>query len=200
MFESLDLTLSDVSHLMIDERKQNEKGSITMLKYVKKTKLIVRDGIVVNKKGKIKNIDPVIVTLANELEDLVQRKRYENSVCCCECSKESKPEFGRIHEGQTFKVEADTPTLDEAVKRCIKIMCDIDREEGAKQMNKMLDHFRMLLQFAASEEVIVGFDCDVKLDTPVIGNIFDLTVDDVYDALAFVCDGIAYDDEDIIKE
>lgn len=201
MFESLNLTLSDISHLMIGGRESNKKGT-TMLKFVKKTKLAVRDGIVVNKKGKVKNIDPAVVALANELEELVQRKRHELNAkgCCCGCEQESEPEFELVREGKSFKVEVNTPALDDAVERSLAIIRDLDRVDGAKEMNKQLDHFRPLLKFADDDQVIVGFDHWGRLNTPVLGNIFDLTTDKVYDAIAFLCDGVVFDNEDDVEE
>jgi len=164
------------------------------MKLVKKSKLNVWNGLVM-KGDKIKNIDPKVVSLANQLEEMVQRKSHEiGTKRGCDCAKKSEP-FKRMHEGKNYKVEADTPALDAAVERSLAIMDDIDRQSRAKRMNDLLELFKPLLEFADSDKVLVGFDGGKKLDTPVTGSVLELTVEDIYDALAFCLDGITYDDK-----
>lgn len=166
------------------------------MKMYNKSDLKLVNGLLVNSDGDIVAPDAKVVKQANELETILQKAVYLSS------QPEPTPMpsldgFTRmsIDDGKVSKFSADTPLLDMEAKKSMWMMDELDDMKTAKQANEMLDHFKELISFVSDEHVIdLGVDVN-KFDTPTLGNILELGVDDVVSVVALAC-GLEKDDDD----
>lgn len=158
------------------------------MKMYQKSDLTLNHGLLVSKDGDIILPDPRIVHQANELEDMAQKAAYLMA------QPEATPMpsldgFKRvsIDDSESRKFEVSTPVMDAKADEAMKLMDEIDDKATANKANSMIDHFEPLLDFVSQDFVI---DCGnqlYKFDTPVLGNVLELTEADVIKVIAYVC-------------
>ena len=173
------------------------------MKLYKKSDLSINNGLLVSKDGDIVLPDIKIVNQANELELLIQQYAYLAD------QPEATPmpsldgfERASIKDGIKGWFSVKTPTLDKKFDEAMAIMDEIDGQAKAERANKMLDAFADLIEFVEGDSVI---DCGNELycfDTPVLGNVLELTKDDILDYIAGLndFDGIHKVDDDDDKD
>lgn len=160
------------------------------MKLYKKSDLsLTNNGLLVSKDGDIVLPDIKIVNQANELDLLAQQSEYLAS------QPEATPmpsldgfERMSIKDGVKGYFHVKTPTLDQKFDEAMAIMDEIDGQNKAEHANRMLDAFVDFIEFVASDSVI---DCGNELycfDTPMIGNVLELTKDDVIEIIATIND------------
>lgn len=164
--------------------KREEK----IMKVYKKSDLTLNHGLLVSKDGDIVIPDIAIVNQANRLETVLQEAVYLNE------QPKAQPmpslngfERKSIKDSTRQKFEADTPIMDAKQKEALALMDEIDDVTTVNQANELLMQFDKLVDFVSQDFVI---DCGNELycfDTPIIGNVLDLTADDVSKAVAYIC-------------
>lgn len=159
------------------------------MKFYKKSDLSLKNGLLVSESGDVVNVDRNIVFEANTLETLLQKTAY----------LESQPKatpvpsldgFKRksIDDIRITKFEASTPTIDREIAKAMTMMDELDDVTVADKANQMLDEFKHLIEFVQDDSVLC---CDPlgihKFDTPTLGNVLELTEDDIITAVTTVC-------------
>lgn len=165
------------------------------MKVYKKSDLTLNHGLLVSKDGDIVIPDIAIVNQANRLETLLQEAMYLND------QPKAQPmpslngfERKSIKDSTRQKFEADTPIMDAKQKEALALMDEIDDVTTVNQANELLTQLGKLVDFVSQDFVI---DCGNELycfDTPTIGNVLELTTDDMSKAVAYVC-GMVEEDE-----
>lgn len=158
------------------------------MKVYKKSDLTINHGLLVSKDGDIVIPDIAIVNQANRLETMLQEAMYLND------QPKAQPmpslngfERKSIKDSMRQKFEADTPIMDAKQKEALALMDEIDDVTTVNQANELMTQLDRLVEFVGQDFVI---DCGNELycfDTPIIGNVLDLTIDDVSKAVAYVC-------------
>lgn len=165
------------------------------MKMYKKSELTLNHGLLVSKDGDIILPDYRIVQQANALEDMVQETTYLMA------QPEATPMpsldgFKRmsIDDSESRKFTVDTPTMDAKADEAMKLMEELDDVTTADKANTILDKFKPFLDFVTQDFVVDCGDQLYKFDTPVLGNVLELTEADVIKAIAYVC-GMTEEDE-----
>lgn len=159
------------------------------MKMYKKSELNLVNGLLVTEGGDIVVPAACVIEQANDLETLVQKVAY------LEKQPDATPMpsldgFERKSIKDTkVKFTATTPCLDWKVAEAEAIMDELDDIAGVNRANEMLDDFAELIQFAKDDFVVdcgggIGLPC---FDTPTLGSVLELTVDDITHAVADVC-------------
>lgn len=158
------------------------------MKMYKKSDLTLNNGLLVSKDGDIVLPDFRIVQQANGLETMVQKAKYLMS------QPEATPmpsldgfERMSISDNESRKFEVSTPVMDAKAEEAMKLMGEIDDMATVEKANAMLDDFKTLLDFVSQDFVIDCGDQLYKFDTPVLGNVLELTEEDVVKAIAYIC-------------
>lgn len=164
------------------------KGNAMKL-YKKSDLTLDASGLLVSKDGDIILPDIRIVDQANELDTMIQQHEY------LAAQPEATPMpsldgFQRmsIKDKSRGWFEVKTPTLDAEFDKAMTIMDEIDGQVKASAANQMLDKFAALIEFVDGDSVI---DCGNQLycfDTPMIGNVLELTKQNVLEIIAFITD------------
>lgn len=161
-----------------------------MIKFVKKNKLQYRNGLIVDKKGRVVALDDAIVDQLNMLETKVQQHAY------IKAQPEATPVpsldgFKResIHDNSGIEVAAiDTPIMDKRIEEGLAFAKEAERTYKADEANRIINqHLKSLVEFVINDEVLV--DCDAgyahEIDTPTLGNPLELTDGDIVSAVLF---------------
>ena len=172
------------------------------MKTYKKSDLTLNHGLLVTKDGDIVMPDICVVDQANALETLAQTTAYLNAQPSA-TPMPSLDGFERksIKDSSVRKFTASTPLIDRKAREAMAIMGEIDDVATVEAANAMLGEFAALLEFVVSDNVI---DCGDQLyyfDTPTLGSVLELTVDDITKVVADACgmveEGITvHDDND----
>lgn len=156
------------------------------MKMYRKSDLHTIQGLIVTIDDDIVMPSIDIIEQANELETLLQQAIYLSD------QPEATPEpslDGFVR--RTNKVQggftARTPVLDSKVEEAMALMDEIDGMAAADAANQMHEKFDKLIQFVASDFVIDCGSTVMEFDTPVLGNVLELTIKDVVSAIGTIC-------------
>lgn len=157
------------------------------MKMYKKSDLTIINGMLVSETGDIVFPGYDAVCEANELETLVQKAAY----LAKQPSATPMPSLDGFERKTESKVDvkftATTPTLDSKMAEAMDLMDELDDIETVNQANDMVAKFSELLRFVDTDYVVGSDGPIVPFDTPTLGNVLELTKEDVAEAIAFVC-------------
>lgn len=168
------------------------------MKVFTKEELTLTDGLFVTTDKTIVTANLMVIQQANALDLALQEAEYlmaQPKATPAPSLKGFKPKSSL--EAKVV-VKAETPTLDKKVEETLAIMKDLDKHEEAEKLNNAVKEFSELIKFVQSNEVICN-ETDIapeKLDTPVLGNILELTDKDIVKALSLVVNGIVKSKEE----
>ncbi len=161
------------------------------MKMYKKSELSLVNGMLVAESGDIVVPSITIIEEANALETYLQKTMYLQAQPIA-MPAPSLDGFQRksIKDGSRVKFHAKTPMMDDKAKEAIDLMDELDDVVKVERANSMATEFQTLVEFAQNDFVIdCGGDGTLYFfDTPTLGNPLELTVDDVIDAIALVCE------------
>lgn len=172
------------------------------VKYMKKSKLQMIDGMICNKKGEVLGINPKYAELFNQLETEIQEKLYLDK------QPEAQPMpsldgFERKHAHGNVAIPtievAETPVIDKRIKEAMAFVDEIEAQHTADEANKKYEDYALLFQFVENESILVNTDLieTYEIDTPFIGNVLTLDKEDLADLIGFVagvCELVAKED------
>lgn len=149
------------------------------MKMYNKSECEYKGGYIVTADNEIVSVDNEIVDLFNKLEEDIQRSKFN------EVNKVLQPitpdfEFSRQTEhGEIYPtVSANTPELDAAADKAIKMMDEIDAMSAAEKANEYFDGIHPLFMFVNDEFIVSGEQAaQHRFDLPVIGNPLELDKD-----------------------
>lgn len=169
------------------------------MKIYKKEELKYKNGYIVNGDDVIV-VDPAVVHQANELESKLQKACHDHGLRDAEeklrKSLDDASEFSRISEHKpNIKLSIETPHLDKAVDEAEAIMDELDSLADANKAHAMLNDYAKLLEFV-HEDFVVCYDGAplVRFDMPLIGNILELSEEDIVNAVCALFDRTPIDE------
>ena len=161
------------------------------MKMYKKSDLSIVNGMLVAESGDIVVPSIAIIEEANALETLLQKTKYLQAQPIAMPAPSLKG-FQRksIKDGSRVKFHAKTPMMDDKAEEAMALMDELDDVAKVEHANSMATEFQALVEFAQNDFVIdCGGDGTLYFfDTPTLGDPLKLTVDDVIDAIALVCE------------
>lgn len=167
------------------------------MKMYKKSDLTIIDGMLVNKDQDIVVPNQDVIIQANELEDLIQQHQYLSEQPAAQ-PMPSLDGFQRksIRDDSDKVFNAVTPLMDFKAAEAMALMSELDDITSAGVANDLLAKFDKLAQFTKNDYVI---DCGADglllvFDTPVLGNVLELTYDELCAKVAMLV-GFTPDDE-----
>lgn len=169
------------------------------MKMYAKSALTNIDGMLVADSGDVVSVDHKIVDQANKLDTMLQEAKYladqpkASPMPTLEGFKRKSVKDDLL-EGAKF--EADTELLDLEAKKTMMMMEEMDDVALTEKANGLLSQFAELLAFVAADRV---FDYGVEVipfDTPELGDVLELTKDDVINAVAYVS-GLEKEEEEV---
>lgn len=164
------------------------------MKIIKKSKLQVKDGYIVNKKGKVLVPDWEVLEeyrlFAITIQKAVFIEDQEWHPAAVPTLKGFKFNMGE----DKFTEDVDTPNLDEAVEKGAKIFEEIKRKDEAQRISKEANKFLKLAAFCEKNEAAFdnGHATVLKAQYPGMPNLLELTVEDIMTVLS----GIDWDKYD----
>lgn len=158
------------------------------MKVYNKSDLTLNHGLLVSKDGDIILPDYRIVHQANKLETLLQRTAYLVGQPKA-TPMPSLDGFKRrsIDDNESRKFDVSTPVMDAQAEEAAKLMDELDDVATAGKANAMLDDYKQFLDFVDQDFVVDCGDQLYKFDTPVLGNVLELSETDVINAIAYIC-------------
>lgn len=162
-----------------------------MAKIVEKDQVQFIDGYFVCN-GEIVHLPRNVCLQALKLDLMVQEFRYIKAqpAFCPEPSLEgfvAQSMFSKLPKIDVAKIP--TPAFDEAVVTAEKFMDEVDLIADAKKVNKTIEQFGELVKFSDSDYVVISqYDGDIRVDTPVLGNLLELGIDDVMGFINEICE------------
>lgn len=172
---------------------------VTMKMYDKSNLKLVR-GMLVDPNGNVITPNLAVIKQANRLEELAQKAKYladqpDATPMPSLDGFKRKSIMDNVMDNVAFRVS--TPHLDFEVERTMRIMEDIDDANVTIAANNMLKEFTELIDFATNDFVVdVVANYSYLFDTPTLGNILELTVDDITETIAAVCGIERFDGDD----
>ena len=172
---------------------------VTMKMYDKSNLKLVR-GMLVDPNGNVITPNLAVIKQANRLEELAQKAKYladqpDATPMPSLDGFKRKSIMDNVMDNVAFRVS--TPHLDFEVERTMRIMEDIDDANVTIAANNMLKEFTELIDFATNDFVVdVVANYSYLFDTPTLGNILELTVDDITETIAAVCGIERFDEND----
>ena len=174
------------------------------VKYMKKSKLQVIDGMICNKKGEVLGINPEYAELFNELETKIQEKHY------LDAQPEATPMpsldgFVRKHAHGNIELPliqvAETPTIDKRIEEAMAFAEEMEDVHTAEQANKLYMDYALLFDFVENEKILVNTEAIVpyEIDTPEIGNVLELDKDKLATLIGYlagVCECVELEAEE----
>lgn len=162
-----------------------------MIKFVNKNKLQYKNGLLVDKKGRVVMIDETIIDQLNMLETKVQQQDYLKAQPKATPIPSLKGfERASIHDLNGFEVlPPKTPVMDKRIEEGLAFAKEAESAYTADKANDILrTHLRALAEFVANDEVVVSYDSDVLtvIDTPTLGNPLTLTEADLIQAVLWI--------------
>jgi hypothetical protein len=144
-------------------------------------------------------VDPKVIVEANVLETLSQKADY----LMAQPAATPMPTFDGFERKSIMdeivpKFTVTTPMLDKRAEDALAIMEELDNVETANNANQVLELFAELFEFVKNDYVIDhGNDGSelVRIDTPTLGNILELTDSEVVEVIA-KCSGLVKTDKD----
>lgn len=156
------------------------------MKIIKKSKLQVKDGYIVNKKGKVLVPDWEVLEeyrlFAITIQKAVFIEDQEWHPAAVPTLKGFKFNMGE----DKFTEDVDTPNLDEAVEKGSKIFEEIKRKDEAQRISKEANKFLKLAAFCEKDEAVFdnGHTTSLKAQYPGMPNLLELTVEDIMTVLS----------------
>lgn len=151
------------------------------MKMINKSECEYKGGYIVHN-GEVVCVDNEVVDLFNKLELDVQRAQFEatNKPQCFEPVGEFK---SKSEHGAVFPViSADTPELDAAAEKAMKIMDELDAVVDASKINEYFDDIYDLFLFVNEEFIVSGEqETQHRFDLPTIGSPLELSKEDLSD-------------------
>lgn len=169
------------------------------MKMYDKSDLKLIRGLLADPNGNVITPDFAVIQQANQLETLAQKTKY----LAAQPDAQPMPSldgFKRksIMDNTIPKFKVSTPHLDFASDEAMRIMDEIDDANTANAANKMLEDFGVLLDFATNDFVVdTAANYNYVIDTPTLGNILELTVDDITEVVAAACGIERFNDDDL---
>jgi hypothetical protein len=160
------------------------------MKMYKKSDLVLINGTLVSEStGDVIVPSPAIVLQANELETLSQKAKYLSAQPDA-TPMPSLDGFKRksINDNDDTKFSVDTPHLDRQAYETMMMLDEMDDTCVVNKANEMLKDFSDLVTFVKNDYVV---DCAggnfATFDTPTLGSVLELTVDDIMNVVAMAC-------------
>lgn len=155
------------------------------MKMYKKSELSLKNGMLVTAEGDVVVPDPAVVDQANQLETMVQKRRWlDGQPSMCAGPNLSEFERKSICDEEIHKFTCDTPLMDKKAEESIALMDELDCVEKCDKLNAIQDQFRMLFSWVGDDMVLCGEGTLVKFDTPTLGNPLDWDKDSVQNFIA----------------
>ncbi len=159
------------------------------MKMYNKSNLTFNGSFIIAPNREIVAVDPSIVAQANQLETLKQKAEY------LAAQPEATPMptldgFKRksVRDSALSEFEVKTPIIDMKIAEGVALMDEIDDMQTAEVANRMLADYIELLEFVDSDYVIDhNSDHVMRFDTPTLGNVLELTKQDIVDTVATLC-------------
>jgi hypothetical protein len=161
-----------------------------MTKIVNKDQVQLIDGYFVHD-GEIVSLPWAVCRQAQELDLMVQEFRYIKAqpAYSPEPSLEGFKRKSMLSELPKIDIhKIPTPTIDEAIVTSMKFMDEIDLFNDAKKVNETIERFGELVRFCDSDHVVIAQCGDVRVDTPILGNLLELSMDDVMGFISEICE------------
>lgn len=164
-----------------------------MAKFYSKSDLTFNSGYVVNHDGDVVALPLGVAEQINSLETFIQKMIYLSG----------QPEAAPMPNLEGFErtsivgvptIAAQTPTLDEMEERSRKVLEELRDREGASAVNRVLEKYADALNFLKEPRFVEG-DKVVRIDTPVLGNVLELSCEEAV-ALVAKHSGLIEDDEE----
>lgn len=156
------------------------------MKIIKKSKLQVKDGYIVNKKGKVLIPSYDVMEEYRLFAITIQKAVFIEDQEWHPAATPTLKGF-KFNNGEAkFTEDVETPNLDEAVEKGSKIFEEIKRKDEAQRISKEANKFLKLAAFCEKDEVafengsLTGF----KAAYPGMPNLLELTVEDIMCALS----------------
>ena len=151
------------------------------MKMINKSECEYKGGYIVYN-DKVMCINNKVVDLFNKLDVDVQHAQFEatNKPKCFEPVDEfvAKSEHGAIYP----KISANTPELDAAAEKALKIMDEIDAIADAEKVNEYFLSIDELFEFVSQDFIVSGDQpTQHRFDLPTIGNPLKLSKEDLSD-------------------
>lgn len=154
-----------------------------MVKLINKSKLHMVDGYIVDKKDRVVFINPNVISQINNLETELQQKIY------LAAQPEAQPmptlegfERKSILDSKMSGIEpVETPTIDKRIEEAMAFAHEAEEISIANKVNAYVENnLKDLMEFVKSDKVIAAEGGKLyRIDTPCIGNILELTDDDI---------------------
>ena len=149
------------------------------MKFMKKEKLVYKNGYLINQKGKIVMPDYDVVYQFNNLEEEFQRALYLKAQPKAVAAP-SMEGWEKVSE-RDVDVEdmffAETPTLDKKIEESIALMDDIDAANKVDKLQAIAAEYPKVIEFINSKEIIVYDDNEYQFDMATLGNPLEFTVE-----------------------
>lgn len=153
------------------------------MKAYKKSKLTYENGYIM-KGNDVVAVDPTIVSQLNYIEEQYQKALFDGTreLATQSIAAIMDKEFELESERETLEFVVDTPHLDKAAKKTMKIMDEIDNCNHAAEANKFFKRINTTIQFVTSDKVIdTNADHVAQFDLPNLGNPLELDADKLMD-------------------
>lgn len=149
------------------------------MKFMKKEKLVYKNGYLMNEKGKIVMPDYDVVCQFNNLEDEFQKAMYlkaqPKAVAAPSIEGWEKVSEHDVDVEDMFF--AKTPTLDKKIEESITLMDDIDAANKVDKLRAISARYPKVIEFINSKEIIVCDDSEYRFDLATLGNPLEFTVE-----------------------
>ena len=149
------------------------------MKFMKKEKLVYKNGYLINQKGKIVMPDYDVVYQFNDLEEEFQKALYLKAQPKAVAAP-SMEGWEKISEHDVDVEDmffAETPTLDKKIEESIALMDDIDAANKVDKLQAIAAEYPKVIEFINSKEIIVYEDCGYLFDMATLGNPLEFTVE-----------------------
>lgn len=158
------------------------------MKMYDKKDLTIVDGYMLDSDGTI--VQPVgnVISEACILDTKLQKHAYLAAQPKAQAAP-SLEGFKRKSIIEEVTIDSSTPLLDEKASEAVAVMDEIDEFNKTTDANRMLNVFSDLVQFVNSDKVVCS-ELEVEpilIDTPVLGDILELDIDDLVGYIASLC-------------
>lgn len=149
------------------------------MKFMKKDKLVYKNGYLINKNGKILMPSYDVVYQFNNLEEEFQRALYLKAQPKAVAAP-SMEGWEKVSEHDVDVEDmffAETPTLDKKIEESIALMDDIDAANKVDKLRAISARHPKVIEFINSKEIIVYEDNEYQFDLAMLGNPLEFTVE-----------------------
>lgn len=149
------------------------------MKFMKKDKLVYKNGYLINKSGKIVMPRYDVVYQFNNLEWEFQRALYLKAQPKAVAAP-SMEGWEKVSEHDVDVEDmffAKTPTLDKKIEESIALMDDIDAANKVDKLRAISARYPKVIEFINSKEIIVYEDNEYQFDLAMLGNPLEFTVE-----------------------